>query len=172
MQDVDSEAWFHHIDIDLFLDDEDLADKPFVPLDDEAADSSGQNLQALIAETAGSDVPRSGLLGSEEPSHIQYEKCLETLVEIFPGISLEYVRELYNTCIQASQSIPDTSRVRRAFEEMALQIVDANPYPKEKDRINELKRKRSQAVDSDKEDMLQRKSSRKEQKNAGYFHAA
>lgn len=169
MQDVDSEAWLHGVN--LFFDDEDLADLPFLLSDDEAPDSTNQNPENLIAEPSGSDVPSSGLLEGPEPSHNQYESCLETLLEIFPDISLEYVRELYNTWMQGPQSGSDMNQVLRAFEDITLQLLDTKSIPKEKDRTNELKRKRSPALDRH-EDMSQRDSGRKEQKNARYIHAA
>lgn len=170
MQDVDSEDWLSNLD--LIFDDEDFADKPLSPAADEVTDSYGQKPQAPITEATGLGVPLSGLLGGEELPDNQYERCLEPLLEIFPGISLEYVRELYNTSMQASQSSPRIHQVIDAFQNVTLQILDAKSYPKEEDRQNDLKRKRSQALDSEEEDVLQRKSGRKEPKSAGYFQAA
>lgn len=170
MQDIDSDTWL--FDGKLFFDDDDLADLPLLLSDDGVADSSDQNPQTLIAEPTRSDAPSSGLLGGQEPAHDEYKKCLETLLEIFPAISLEYVRELYNTWMQTPRSNADVNQVLRAFEDITLQLLETKSIPKEKDRTNELKRKRPSALDSDKENMSQPNSSRKEQKNARYMNAA
>lgn len=196
MKDADLETWLP--DGKLYFDDEELAALPFFFSEDEGADSSGQNPQTLIAdrpfplsddegapadssrqnpqiliaEPTASDAPSSSLLGGQEPSHNEYEKCLKTLLEIFPAISLEYVRELYDTWMQTPRSNADTNQVLRAFEDITLQLLETKSIPKEKDRTNELKRKRPSALGGDKEEMSQRNSSREGLKNARYMNAA
>ena len=170
MQDIDSDAWLS--DGKLFFDDEDLADLPLLLSDDGVTDSSDQNPQTVIANPTGSDAPSSGLLRGQEPAHNEYEKCLETLLEIFPAISLEYVRELYNVWMQTPRSSASRNQVLHAFEDITLQLLETKSIPREKDRTNDLKRKRPSALDSGKENMSQRNSSQKEHKTARYMNAA
>lgn len=166
--DPDSELW----NLDLLSDDEYLADELLLPIADVEAAFYGQNPQALDAEPIVLEVPSSSPLGSGEISHVQYGECLATLSDVFPGISSEYVRELYDTWREVPRPHPHLHQVIHAFQDMTLQILEASSYPKEKDRINELKRKRSQALHSDGEDSLQWKGDRKGQESAGYVNAA
>ena len=169
MQDVDSEgAWYH---FDRFFDDDYLADMPFFYTADQEAASCGQHPQTPVTEAVGLDAPSSSLLGGMELSQTQYEQCLATLLEAFPGISSEYVRELYNARMQGSQVPPHIHQVRHAFQDMTHQILDAKSYPKEKDRTSELKRKRPQALDSEEEDKIRWKTGRKGQKSDFYLQA-
>ena len=66
-----------------------------------------------------------------------YEKCLAELLEVFPDISREYIQSLYN-------SLGDQNGlyVQTAAQVLIEKVLDEGKYPKEKDRIKELKRKR------------------------------
>lgn len=169
MQNFDSEGGLNHFG--PLSGAEYRGEKPFISTADEEAASYGQNLQTVIADPTGLDTPAVRLLNGMEISHIQYERCFATLLDVFPGISSEYVRGLYKTWMQASRSRPYLHQVPHAFQDMTLQILDAKSYPKEKDRTNELKRKRSQALDSDEEDMLRWKTDGKGQQSIGYLQA-
>ncbi len=67
-----------------------------------------------------------------------YETCLAELLEVFPGISGEYVQSLYNDL-----NHQDGPYAQTAAQILIEKILDGGKYPKEKDRIRELKRKRS-----------------------------
>lgn len=67
-----------------------------------------------------------------------YEKCLTELLELFPDISREHVRSLYNGLDQ-----PISLHAQTAAQVLIDKVLDGGKYPKEKDRIKELKRKRS-----------------------------
>lgn len=171
MQDVDSESAF--FDFDLLSDDGYLSEDLSLSVADEKATSNEQNQPADISEpTGGLYVPSSSTSGGVERYHDQYGRCLANVLDAFPGISSEYVRELYNTWMKSSQFPPHPHDVVQAFQGITLDILDATkPYPKEKDRTNELKRKRSQAINSDEEDMTQWQSDRKGQERDGYMLA-
>lgn len=66
-----------------------------------------------------------------------YQECLDEVLEVFPDISRDHVQQLYNTRVQ---SWGPYGVVGSTFIE---QILDAGTYPKEKDRLKDLKRKRS-----------------------------
>ena len=67
-----------------------------------------------------------------------YESCLAELLEVFPDISREHVQSLYNDL-----NHQDSPFVQTAAQVLIEKVLDGGKYPKEKDRIKELKRKRS-----------------------------
>lgn len=79
-----------------------------------------------------------------------YVACLAEILEVFPDICHDHVRQLYDAQLQ--KTTDDDSQRAGITQELILQILDFKNYPKEKDRINELKRKRSDIVNSDEEE--------------------
>ena len=73
-----------------------------------------------------------------------YQSCLHDILEVFPDISHDYVQQLYNK--QTESVLPQEDTVTRTLID---KILDTGAYPKEKDRIRELKRKRN---DNDEEE--------------------
>ena len=73
-----------------------------------------------------------------------YDQCLRKVQEVFPDVSIDYVKNLYDRHPPKTPS-PDAIPIS---EEIISQILDSANYPKERDRQNELKRKRA---DSDEE---------------------
>ena len=67
-----------------------------------------------------------------------YEDCLAEILEVFPDISREHVQSLYN-----NRTHQDNPYGQSAAQILIDTILDAGKYPKERDRIKELKRKRS-----------------------------
>lgn len=67
-----------------------------------------------------------------------YETCLAEIVEVFPDISREHVQSLYNDL-----NHQDGPYAQTAAQVLIEKVLDGGKYPKEKDRIKELKRKRS-----------------------------
>ena len=72
------------------------------------------------------------------PAISSYETCLVELLEVFPDISREHVQSLYNNL-----NHQDGPYAQTAAQVLIERILDGGNYPKEKDRIKELKRKRS-----------------------------
>ena len=66
-----------------------------------------------------------------------YEICLAEILEVFPDISREHVQSLYNSLNHQNGPYAQT-----AAQVLIEKILDGGKYPKEKDRIKELKRKR------------------------------
>ena len=66
-----------------------------------------------------------------------YERCLAEVLEVFPDISREHVQSLYNSLDDQNGLYAQT-----AAQLLIEKILDGSTYPKEKDRIKELKRKR------------------------------
>lgn len=71
------------------------------------------------------------------------------ILEIFPDISHDHVRQLYEVAFQKTE---DDSQRANISQILILGILDEKTYPKEKDKVNELKRKRSKVLDSDEEE--------------------
>lgn len=67
-----------------------------------------------------------------------YDACLAEILEVFPDISREHVQSLYNDLNLQNDPFAQT-----AAQVLIERILDGGNYPKEKDRIKELKRKRS-----------------------------
>lgn len=76
-----------------------------------------------------------------------YDLCLQNVLDVFPDISHDHVKALYDSHPTDALS-PDAVPLS---EEIISQILDTGKYPKERDRQNELKRKRSEMGNSDDE---------------------
>lgn len=81
------------------------------------------------------------------PAPQDYDRCLLGILELFPDISHEHVKHLYDAEVSVAQSDNSSSVI---IEHLIEKILDKRTFPKEKDRLNELKRKRAQ--DSDEEE--------------------
>ncbi|MCJ1465874.1 hypothetical protein MMC07_004493 [Pseudocyphellaria aurata] len=91
------------------------------------------------------------------------------ILEIFPDISRDHVRQLYEV---EYQKIEDDSQRANISQIIILGILDAKTYPKEKDKVNELKRKRSNVLDSDEEEAARWRDSDRGQDANVYFREA
>ena len=69
-----------------------------------------------------------------------FGSCLHEVLDVFPDISHDHVEQLYRKIIANNPQSQQNAQVAPALIEA---ILDDNTYPKEKDRIKELKRKRS-----------------------------
>lgn len=98
-----------------------------------------------------------------------YEVCLTEILDVFPDISHDHVRQLYDVELQ---KIEIDSQRANISQVLILSILDQKTYPKEKDRINELKRKRSNALDSDEEEAAKWKDLDRGQEANAYFREA
>lgn len=148
--------------IDLGSDSEDpvYPTDDFFPLSGEQADL--ENDDYGLENSQYREIPgptRSQTVHINAPT--QYESSLSEVLEVFPDISHDHVRQLYETWIQANGS-GDRAQEQNVAAELTIQIVDAGEYPKEKDRINDLKRKRSQALNSDEEEEVRWKDATRE----------
>ena len=76
-----------------------------------------------------------------------FQGCLNRILELFPDISQDYVQQLYDMRTENPSGPHDDIR-----HELIMQILDAEKYPKESDRLNDLKRKRV-SEDSDAEEI-------------------
>ena len=74
-----------------------------------------------------------------------YDACLQEVLEIFPDISRDHVQHLYDAQLLQPRN------GQAIAQHLITQILDAGKYPKEKDRLKELKRKRF--ADSDEEEV-------------------
>lgn len=93
-----------------------------------------------------------------------YEACLQEVLEVFPDISRDHVQQLYDAQMPVpmdGQTIP---------QHLISQILDKGKYPKEKDRLKELKRKRF--VDSDEEEVAYLKNLERSGFDSQYTYAA
>lgn len=78
-----------------------------------------------------------------------YQSCLKEIVEVFPDISHDHVQQIYNQ--HMGVPILNQRQEGRVAPTLIEKILDGGNYPKERDRIRELKRKRSDK-DADEEE--------------------
>ena len=79
------------------------------------------------------------LSSSVHPTTVSpYDTCLAEILEVFPDISREHVQSLYDELNHQNDPYAQT-----AAQVLIEKVLDGGNYPKEKDRIKELKRKRS-----------------------------
>ena len=95
-------------------------------------DISGVHISPVPNQTPGPDSTRPHMAVSP------YETCLAEILEVFPDISREHVQSLYNNLNHQESPFAQT-----ASQILIESILDGGKYPREKDRIKELKRKRS-----------------------------
>lgn len=100
---------------------------------------------------------------------VYYEACLAKVLDVFPDISHDHVRQVYDVELGKSENGSQRANIS---EVLILGILDQKTYPKEKDRINELKRKRSNALDSDEEEAARWKDLDRGQETIAYFREA
>lgn len=103
----------------------------------------GDNRDAPIRQNSIPD------LSIQEPP--PFEDCLGRVVEVYPDICHDHVQQLYDVQIKSFVLQAGVSPLDQISQLLILQILDADKYPKERDRRKELKRKRSIALDSDEE---------------------
>jgi len=111
-------------------------------LDDDPFDLD-QDLQAELAAIA-QETPVTPVLWTEED-------CLHRILEIFPDIAHDHVRQLYQDKSQGGASGVEL------YDDLVRLILDSESYPKERERRQELKRKRQDSQDaSDTEELVDR----------------
>ncbi|KAL8931032.1 MAG: hypothetical protein Q9208_000134 [Pyrenodesmia sp. 3 TL-2023] len=95
--------------------------------------------------TNGTDTdPRLSAAGQPQIV-ISYGSCLTEVLEIFPDVSHEYVKNLYD------QHPNIRTAGRSPTADIISKLLDEKEYPKESDRLKERKRKRRSEADSDNE---------------------
>lgn len=93
--------------------------------------------------------------GSGRTLSDKYEICLKEILGVFPDISHDHVQTLYSQ--QAASDTPLVPQEISMAQILIEKILDGCTYPKEKDRMRELKRKRSDK-DIDEEETTKWKS--------------
>ena len=89
-------------------------------------------------EWPGPDVPGSMILSSESVDvTLTYDDCLQKITEIFPDVSQDHVRKLWDKRLAAAAAKAGVS------QSIIHELLESGSYPKEKDRLKELKRKRA-----------------------------
>jgi len=109
------------------------------------------------------------LAGPHHGAGSHYDICLAEIVKVLPDISHDHVRSLYDK---------EAGTYGTHLDNVALQLIDkildTGNYPKEKERLRELKRKRESNVHSDEEEAARWKGQpqRQEQERIGYSKIA
>ena len=98
----------------------------------------------------------------EVPSSSGFDGCLEKILELFPDISHQYCREIYDA------QLPNPVQGQLIAPTLITQILDKGKYPKEKDRQRELKRKR--LISSDDEEIAYLKNLERGEVTSEYAH--
>ena len=166
MQAFAVDGGFDYVDLSEYL-----ADEPLLTISDGTASFDGNNLQAPVNGALMMNMPSTSS-ASEGNDQVLFERCLENLSEVFPGIDSKYVQGLFDTWAQAPRPRTHVDQIDVASHDLTMQILETKTYPREKDRTNELKRKRSQAFNSDDEARLQWKGDRNGEEKKSYFIAA
>ena len=108
----------------------------------------------LDSDTSDEDSPFMGPVASShvEPSNLNrrlpapaqqgidpkaYQKCLEAVLAVFPDISHDHVQQLWNR--SAWGALIGSDMLNQTLIE---RILDEGAYPKEKDRLRELKKRK------------------------------
>ncbi len=159
---------------------EDDSDDPSLPSEDEAflslneveaAFNDDDNIDPDVFNHGHNPLALHGVL----PNHRNfYQTCLNAVIEVFPDICHDHVQQLYDARLQDPE-ILQPPLLAPATEVVAQDIITGildggGKYPKEKDRINELKRKRSMKLNSDEEEAARwREAARDEARRAVTF---
>lgn len=92
-------------------------------------------------ERSGSPNAQGEEDGPTPPNLIEiYQACLVEILDVFPDISHEYVQQLYNKDVEPTD--PYERQNNTTAQRLIGKILDHGKYPKERDRVRELKRKR------------------------------
>jgi len=97
------------------------------------------------------------------------QACLEKVLEVFPDIDHEHVRQLYQARPLAAEGVALNGT---PSEELILKILDGGIYPKEKERRNELKRKRAVSAGSSEGEMAAWEAADREKASGHYSEEA
>ena len=113
------------------------AGREIIDLDGE---STGSQSSVLEWQPSAAQVELDQLLTGpfqHDSSASAYQKCLKAVITVFPDISHDYVQQLWDksTC----GALTETDVLHQTLIE---KILDAGPYPKEKDRLRELKKRK------------------------------
>lgn len=111
------------------------------------------------------------LLVVSKDGRTEYERCLSEVLEVFPDISHDYVHQTIESWTR-SKELNGEDHEQNLATGLISQILDAGKYPKERDRINELKRKRSQEPNSEEEETAQWKNAKRELETCVYHGEA
>ncbi len=107
---------------------------------------------------------------NEAPEPVDPEQvCLNRVLEIFPDIDHEHVRQLYKTRPVVAEGAPPNDD---PSEQLIVKILDAGTYPKEKDRRTELKRKRAASATSSRGETAAWETADRERATAQYSEEA
>ncbi len=127
--------------IDVDSDSDDL-----VPYGDYLASSDIEDGVQSIEINRNDPAPRPAAPGPDRSGvrnmFDSYETCLKEILEVFPDISIDHVQQIYNKHTQILG--PYQPQEVTVAQTLIEKISDKGTYPKERDRIRELKRKRSQ----------------------------
>ena len=140
---------FQHRPVDPTLDFERIAMDPSFSITEPHIGTSAPTEQ--LPRELGGSVPSSTSIAL--PTLPAPENCLKEIIEVFPDISHDHVLQLYEAEVQ-SQQLGDMAA--NVVQNLIEKILEKGRYPKEKDHLNELKRKRLH--DSDEEELAEFKN--------------
>ncbi|KAJ9648109.1 hypothetical protein H2199_001886 [Coniosporium tulheliwenetii] len=103
------------------------------------------------------------------PDLLTEDECLHRILEMFPDIAHDHVRKLYRAKFTYGIEIPDPSTVAAWCNELSLQLSEPAKYPKERERRQELKRKREE---SNRDDATEFEKENREAVDQSYLNAA
>lgn len=112
-------------------------------------DSANDNEIEQDVDAMNIDRP-NGLGSSGIPTLFDaYETCLNEILEVFPDISHDHVQHIYSRHMESMG--PYERQDNTVAQRLVENILDGGNYPKERDRIRELKRKRCDRNNDDEE---------------------
>ena len=163
--DIESETWGDGLPMDFdgalpppalqrrpanpTLDLERIAMDPSFSIAEPHIDTSAPTEQ--LPRVLGESIPSSTSIAF--PTLPTPESCLKEIIEVFPDISHDHVLQLYEAEVQ-SQRLGNIAA--NVVQNLIEKILEEGRYPKEKDHLNELKRKRLH--DSDDEELAEFKN--------------
>lgn len=97
------------------------------------------------------------------------DDCLQRILEIFPDIAHDHVLESYRAKFTYGIETPELSTVTAWRTDFVNTLIESGKYPKERERRQELKRKRE---DSNRDDATEFEKENREAVDQSYLNAA
>lgn len=79
------------------------------------------------------------------PDLLSEDGCLLRILEVFPDIAHDHVLQLYRAKFVYGLEVPEACTVASWCSELVVELLESGKYPRERERRQELKRKREES---------------------------
>lgn len=101
------------------------------------------SIDSFDVESFQGSVRSDNMLHSQQPT---FDACLKEILELFPDVSHEHARGLYDRWIN------NPGPRQNVVQDLIEQILDGGRYPKERERLRELKELKRKREDKNSDD--------------------